>query len=91
MQNKMIILSLAFFLTACATTKVPVIDTVIQKVEIPIAVPCKTKIPQSPTFSFGVLTEENTIFDKSKATLADRHLYEAYVAELIVALNSCIK
>jgi hypothetical protein len=92
MQNKMILLSMVLFLSACAaTTKVPVINTVIQKVEVPIAVPCNAKIPLSPVFSFGKLTEENSIFDKSKATLSDRYLYDAYIAELIVALNSCIK
>jgi hypothetical protein len=80
----------AALVSACATTpREPVINTVIQKVEIPISVPCKAETPILPEFNFDKLTEEDTIFDKVKAILADRVLRDAYEEELRIALKSC--
>lgn len=77
------------FLASCATQREPVINTVIQRVEIPISVPCKVDTPALPEFNFDKLTEESNIFDKVKATLADRMIREAYEEELRIALSSC--
>lgn len=81
-------LVLVLFLAACAHDQ-PVINTVIQKVEIPVPVPCKAEIPQVPDFNFDKLEPSATIFDKSKALLADRKLHLAYESELMVALKAC--
>jgi hypothetical protein len=89
-SNKLIIAMMVVFLGACATDG-PVISTVIQKVEIPIAIPCKAEVPTKPDFSFDKATAEQDIFEKSKALLADRKLHLGYEEELLVALNSCIK
>jgi len=91
MQNKLLILTSILFLAGCETTKPPGINTVIQRVEIPIAVPCKAVIPVRPAFNFDKLTVEQDVFDKSKAVLADRKLHIGYETELLAALNSCIK
>ena len=77
------------FLASCATPREPVINTVIQRVEIPIMVPCKVDTPTLPEFNFDKLTEESNIFDKVKAILADRIIREAYEEELRIALSSC--
>lgn len=90
MQNKLLIVSLAILLSACGHTE-PVINTVIQKVEIPVEVPCKAKIPTVPDFNFGKLASTDDIYAKSKAALADRELHLGYEIELLAALNSCIK
>lgn len=90
MENNLIIIFATLALTGCGTTK-PVINTVIQKVEIPIAVPCKATVPAKPDFNFDKLVVEKDLFDKSKAALADRQLHLAYEAELLVQLNGCIK
>lgn len=90
MENNLIIIFAALALVGCGTTK-PVINTVIQKVEIPIAVPCKATVPAKPDFNFDKLTVEQNIFDKTKADLADRKLHLAYQAELLVQLEGCIK
>lgn len=90
MGNNLIIIFAALALAGCGTTK-PVINTVIQKVEIPIAVPCKATVPAKPDFNFDKLTVEKDLFDKAKAALADRQLHLAYEAELLVQLNGCIK
>lgn len=91
MQNKLIALIATLFIAGCATDTPPGINTVIQKVEIPIAVPCKAEVPVKPDFNFDKLTVDQDIFDKSKAALADRKLHIGYETELLAALNSCIK
>lgn len=91
MQNKLLVLIASISLAGCATDTPPGINTVIQKVEIPIAVPCKVEVPAKPTLNFDKLTTEQDIFDKTKAALADRKLQLGYEIELLAALNSCIK
>lgn len=82
----------AALLAGCQTIPVaPVIQTVIQRVEIPIAVPCKEEIPLSPDFKFGQLTIEDDIFIKSQIILSDRQLHLGYEKELLAALEACRK
>lgn len=75
-------------LTACATPE-PAVKVVIQRVEVPIAVPCTIETPVKPKYNFSSLTEEQDIFDKTKATLADRQLSAGYEKELEAALKAC--
>lgn len=89
-KSNFIILSMAL-LMGCATTEPPGIQTVVQRVEIPIAVPCKVEIPVPPVYNFDKLTTDNDIYVKSQALLADRLLSIGYETELSVALNSCVK
>ncbi len=90
MRNNLLIICLAALLSACATTD-PVINSVVQRVEVPVAMPCKVDVPAVPDFSFPKLRPDQDIFDKSKSILADRELHLGYEAELLAALNSCIK
>jgi hypothetical protein len=90
MENKLLILALVSLLTGCATNTPPGINTVIQQVEVPIAVPCKAEVPVKPDFNFDKLTPEEDIFEKSKAALADRKLHMGYETELLAALKSCM-
>jgi hypothetical protein len=78
-------------LSACASGPAPVLAPLIQKVEIPIPVPCKVDIPKAPEFNFSKLTTEQDIFEKTRAILADIRLHFAYETELLAALNSCVK
>ena len=81
----------ALVLAGCATDTPPGINTVIQRVEVPIEVPCKVEIPAKPDFNFNKLTINDNIFDKTKSVLADRELHIGYETELLGALNSCVK
>lgn len=90
MQNNILIISV-LFLAGCATTQEPAINTVIQKVEIPISVPCKATIPTKPDFNFDKITSDKDIFDKTKALLADRKLHLGYEGELLTSLTACTK
>ncbi len=89
MQNN-ILLCAIILLSGCATTE-PVINTVIQTVEVPVAVPCKAVVPVKPDFNFDKLNVDQDVFDKTKALLADRKLHLGYEGELLAALTSCIK
>jgi hypothetical protein len=77
-------------LSACATPA-PGIKVVVQKVEVPVAMPCKVVVPDLPRYNFDSLTVDDDIFIKNKALLADRLLHLGYENELSVALISCIK
>jgi uncharacterized protein YcfL len=90
MQNSILIISF-LFLVGCASTKEPAINTVIQKVEVPIAVPCKAIIPVKPDFNFDKLTLEQDVFEKTRALLADRKLHLGYEGELLTSLVACTK
>lgn len=90
MQSKSLIIIAALVLAGCATDE-PVIKTVVQKVEVPIAVPCKATVPTAPALNFPNVLQSQNIFDKTKVLLADRKLQLGYETELLAALNSCIK
>ena len=87
LRNKLVILS-AVLLSACASTQ-PGIKIVTQKIEVPVAVPCKTDIPPTPSFNFDKLTSDKDIYNKTQAVLADRLLHLGYEDQLVTALKSC--
>jgi hypothetical protein len=89
LRSKIALASL-ILLTACSHTE-PIINTVIQKVEVPVPVPCKAEEPVKPEFNFDKLSPDSDIFEKTKSLLADRKLHESYEAELLTALKSCLK
>lgn len=80
----------ALSLIGCATTE-PVINTVIQEVKVPVAVPCSVAIPVKPEYNFDKVTVDKDIYKKTQAILADRKLRQGYEVELEAALNSCVK
>lgn len=86
LKSSIIVLSL--FLVGCKTMP-PAVKVEIQKVEIPIEVPCKTEFPKKPEFKFGTLSTEQDIYDKTQILLADRNLHIGYEIELEAALKSC--
>jgi hypothetical protein len=82
------ILLVTLLLTGCVTTK-EVIRYETKEVKVPIPIKCETPIPEVPDFNFPKLKEEDTIFDKVKALLADRNLHLGYEEQLLTALQSC--
>ena len=91
MPRSKIILVSTLLLAACQTTPPPGIKTVIQKVEIPVATPCKEAIPVTPVFNFDKLVPSNDIYGQVQALTADRLLHEGYETQLLVALTACVK
>lgn len=92
-KSNLLILSCAILLSGCAlfTKPQPGIEVQIQRVEVPIVVPCKAVVPKVPSWYFDKLTTANNIFTKDQYLLADRELHLGYEAELLGALQSCIK
>lgn len=88
MQNS--ILFMLLILAGCATTE-PTVEAHAQRVEVPIVVPCRAAIPPAPDFKFDKIDPKIDIFEKTKILLADRKLHLGYEAELLAALNSCVK
>jgi len=87
-RNKLILLSV-LLLAACQTPQ-PGINTVIQKVEVPVAVPCKEVIPLTPAFNFDKLVPSTDIYGQVQALTADRLLHQGYEEELLAALTACV-
>lgn len=85
----LIIISLAFLagITGCADTPVSKIE--VQKVEVPINVPCKTEEPPAPNYNTPNIKATDDIYVKIRTLLADAQLHAAYDIELLAALRSC--
>lgn len=88
-RSKLVLLSV-LLLAACQTPQ-PGIKTVIQKVEVPVAVPCKEVIPLEPAFYFDKLVPNTDIYGQAQALSADRLLHKGYEEELLAALTACVK
>ncbi len=90
MRNKLFCIVVLVSLVGCATAP-PVIDPTIQKVMVPVSVPCKIEIPVKPIYNFDKITPSKTLYEKVQALLADRDLSKGYEGELEIALISCTK
>jgi len=86
-----IVSAVAIILLAGCAAQPVVAPVTIQRVDIPVAIPCKATIPTAPDFSFGKLTVDKNIHEKTKALLSDRLLHIGYETELLAALTSCIE
>jgi len=75
-------------LSGCATTE-PTVKIVTQKVEVPVAMPCKEEVPIAPNYCFSKLNDTENIFDKTKCLLSDRQLSIGYEIELLAKLKAC--
>lgn len=89
LKNNLILAAL--LLSGCATPTVEGIKTVTQRVEIPVAVPCKEIVPEVPTYNFDMLLVDKDIYLKVQALLADRLLHLGYEDQLRTALIACVK
>jgi hypothetical protein len=91
LKSNLLVLVLLLSLSGCAlfSKPQPGIEVQVQKVEIPVEVPCKATIPTVPSFNFDKLTTANDIYVKDQALLADRWLHLSYEKELLAALRSC--
>ena len=77
----LIALTLSLSLVGCASAP--------EKVEplIPIATPCKTEMPEKPTYRYS--PPYDNVFDAVRDLLGDREVALAYEAKLEVSLKSC--
>jgi hypothetical protein len=85
--NKIFLLPI-ILLIGCATQE-PVIKIVTQKVEVPVAVPCKEEAPPPPDFCFVKIQDGTDIYVQVRCLLSDRKLGQGYQTELLAKLNAC--
>ncbi len=85
--NKLLIISI-LLLAGCSTTS-PTVKIVTQRVEVPVAVPCKETAPIVPDYCFSKLSDTLDIFDKTKCLLSDRELSLGYEIELLAKFKAC--
>lgn len=77
-------------LAGCGTQPKPLEPrTVVQRVEVPIRVPCKTERPTKPTYAADAISLDANIFELVRALLQEREQRKAYEAEANGALDRC--
>lgn len=88
MQIRNLALIGLLFLVGCGTTE-PLLKVETREVKVPVPVACKTPEPAVPDYNVPKLTTNSTIYQKTKAYLADEQLRKGYEKELLAALKSC--
>ena len=73
-------------LMGCAA-KEPEVRTV--RVEVPVLVPCNTKVVAAPPWATTALKKTDGLELKVRALLAERRQRIAYEAELVAMVGSC--
>lgn len=67
----------------------PVVQTVYEKVEVPVLVPCQIPPVEKPVDLVAGLKKEDDLFYKVKILLADLQLRIPYETKLETAITSC--
>ncbi|WWQ12965.1 hypothetical protein PQ43W_19 [Ralstonia phage PQ43W] len=80
-------LLLVLLLAGCASE--PQIVYKPQRVEVPVAVPCKVKAPDKPTWGLSGASVTDDIYVKGRAALAEILQRQAYEAQLEAAVGAC--
>lgn len=74
-------------LAGCAARQVAEPRTV--RVEVPVAVPCKSPAVQEPTWATAMLQKGDSLEVKVRALLAERQQHLGYEAQLRAAVQAC--
>lgn len=73
-------------LAGCATRDAP---PRVERVEVPVSVPCKVAMPERPTLPTDTLSLEASIWDQMIALRAERKELRGYVIRLEAAVQGC--
>lgn len=74
---------LCLLLAGCAT------QPRLERVEVPVPVPCRVAVPDHPVFATEGLPASAGIWEQAKALLAERQQRIAYEAKLEAAAKAC--
>lgn len=83
---KWLIIAFGLLLAGCASRE-PEVRTV--RVEVPVLVPCKTKVVAVPPWAAQGLKKSDSLEVKVRALLAERRQRIGYERELVAAVVSC--
>lgn len=78
---KIALLALAGLLAGC--------NTLVQRVEVPVAVPCRVTVPPEPVWATSGLTPADGPWRQVTALLAERRQRIGYEGQLLAALEAC--
>lgn len=82
-----IVMASAVLALAGCASPTPQVRTV--RVEIPVAVPCRTQSVAVPAFAAESLKRSDSLEEKVRALLADRRQRQAYEIKLLAAIKAC--
>ncbi|SDI07425.1 hypothetical protein [Pseudomonas panipatensis] len=80
-------LGMVFALAGCVARQEAEPRTV--RVEVPVAVPCRTPAVQEPAWATAMLKKGDTLQVKVRALLAERQQHLGYEAQLVTAVQAC--
>jgi hypothetical protein len=64
-------------------------QTLPQRVEVPVSVPCRVQLPQHPAWATEALPQGASLWDMAKAALAELDQRRGYEAQLEAAAKAC--
>lgn len=86
MTLKAILTGSILLLAGCATREAP---PRVERVEVPVSVPCKVTMPERPTLPTDVMSLDAGIWEQMVALRAERKELRGYVLRLEAAVSGC--
>lgn len=86
MNLSAILTSSILLLAGCATRECA---PRVERIEVPVSVPCKVAMPARPALPTDTLSVEAPIWDQMTALRAERKELRAYVVKLEAVINGC--
>lgn len=83
------VVCVALALSSCTSAERPEPVVRVQRVEVPIPVPCVDDVPKRPESPVDSLSQDASLGDMVKAVLAERLLLNAYIERLESMLTAC--
>jgi len=83
------IMGMLVALAGCAGRPVAEFDPCVVRVEVPVQVPCRVKVPAVPAWAAEGLRKEDSLEVKVRALLAERRQRIGYERELEAGVTAC--
>ncbi|MEJ8320452.1 hypothetical protein WKI39_17155 [Pseudomonas psychrotolerans] len=84
-----IVVGMLVALAGCGAQPVAEPEPRVVRVEVPVQVPCRVKVPAVPAWAAEGLRKEDSLEVKVRALLAERRQRIGYERELVAAVASC--
>lgn len=88
-MNCLLLVCLAVALAGCAGQAAEQVEPRVVRVEVPVAVPCRTEPVAVPTWASAALRQSDSLEVKVRALLAERRQRIGYERELLAANEVC--
>lgn len=88
-MNLLLLVCLAAALAGCAGQAAEQVEPRVVRVEVPVAVPCRTEPVAVPAWASAALRQSDSLEVKVRALLAERRQRIGYERELLAANEVC--